>query len=223
MLTSLELSRTQRDFLNQACQAYQQQLNETAVRYIVARGLDKAAATGLQLGVVGDPLPGHEQYVGKLCIPYLTPAGVVGLKFRCIADHDCKQVGCQRYDQPPGQQQRLYNVTALHTGLSYVGVAEGEMSAGVLSHMVGVPTVGTPGASTWLEHWPRVFADFDRVFVFEDNDLKADGSNPGRRHARKVAKAIGSAAIVVSPPEGLDPDEWYLAEGAGVIREKCGL
>jgi len=34
------------------------------------------------LGVVVDPLPGHEQFLGRVAIPYVTPSGVVDIRFR---------------------------------------------------------------------------------------------------------------------------------------------
>lgn len=71
------------------------------------------SATYFRVGVVDQPLPGHEQYRGWLCIPYLTRTGPVGLKFRCLNDHDCKSVHKERYLIPAGQQQRLYNPAAL--------------------------------------------------------------------------------------------------------------
>lgn len=223
MLTSLALSSTQRAFLNQASLAYHQQLDEQTVSYLVARGVDQAAATGLRLGRCLDPLPGHEQFRDMLSLPYVTPKGVVSIKFRCMCGEDCKTQGHPKYNQPSGQQQRLYNVNSLHHDSRHIGIAEGEFSAGILDHMVGIPTVGTPGTGAWLDHWPRVFADYERIFVFADNDMRPDGSNPGLRHAEKIAKSLSPAAMVIKPPDGLDPDEWYLKEGPETIRGACGL
>ena len=79
----MRLSNSQRQFLLQATQEYAQHIHK-AIDYLTTRGLSVEEAKRFHLGVVENPLPGHEGYKGKLVIPYLTPSGVVDLRFRSI-------------------------------------------------------------------------------------------------------------------------------------------
>lgn len=216
-LDSLILSNSVRSFLEEATSRYEANVNQAA-SYLIGRGLDQGAATGARLGVVSDPMPGHERFRGMVSIPYLTPAGVVAIKFRCAEPHDCKAEGHEKYNAPTGQKARLYGVQALHTKGDTVAIVEGEFSSIVMTHVVGIPTVGTP-STQWHDHWTRCFSDYERVLVIADNDLKPDGSNPGEKHAKKVVSAVPNARLILPPP-GLDPDEWIQVEGADVVRKK---
>lgn len=220
-LDSLILSQSQRTSMQEAAERYAAAVDQATVSYLVGRGLDRDAATGSLLGRVSDPLPEHERFEGMLSIPYVTPAGVVGFKFRCIQDHDCKAVKCQRYDSPTGQKARLYGVESLLSGADTVAIVEGEFARIVMRYVVGIPTVGTPGTQ-WLEHWPRCFADFERVLVVADHDVHPNGDSPGVKHAKKVVSTIHGAQLILPPP-GLDPDEWVAAGGVERVREALGV
>lgn len=211
MLDGLVLSRSQRDSLERATAMYQANVDQAA-SYLVGRGIDQAGATSHRLGVVCEPaLPDHERFVGWLAIPYLSAGGVVAIKFRRLVDGPGP-----KYDAPSGQKARLYNSRVLADGGAVVAVCEGELDALVCTSVVGVPAVGTPG-TTWLEHFPRCFGDYDRVVVVADHDIKEDGSTPGQKHARKVKDSIPGAGLV-TPPPGLDLGEWVLEYGAGTVR-----
>src|SRR6266542_3945846 len=83
-------SSVQMKSLEKAAVTYGRSLT-LATGYLSAKGIpDLDVVTGWRLGVVESPEPGHDQYVGRLAIPYLNRAGVVGFKFRCLSDHDCK-------------------------------------------------------------------------------------------------------------------------------------
>lgn len=147
-----------------------------------------------------------------LSIPFLTAAGVVAMKFRCIEAHDCKAEGCQRYDAPAGQKARLYNASALAKGGPVAAVVEGEFKAMAVHDQLGVPAVGT-SAGVWMDHWPRCLADFDRVLVISDND------EAGLKHARgKVLKTMQNAELVVPPEEHPKIDDWINAVGVETVR-----
>lgn len=149
-----------------------------------------------------------------LSIPYITPAGVVAIKFRRLEGEGSKYDG-------PSQKARLYNAGVLVDGGSVVAVCEGELDAVVAEAALGIPAVATPGTS-WLPHWGRALADFDRVLVVADHDAKEDGSDPGRKHADKLVKEIHNAELVL-PPAGLDLGEWIQQDGAESVRKVAGL
>ncbi|HET6917257.1 MAG TPA: toprim domain-containing protein [Acidimicrobiales bacterium] len=152
-----------------------------------------------------------------LSVPYVTPAGVVAIKFRCIAEGcDCKATHGGKYDGPSGQKARLYNVAAVHEKGDTIAICEGEFDALVMHHVVGIPAVGTPGTQ-WLDHWPRVFSDYDRVLVIADHDVHANGDSPGIKHAKKVVASLHGAQMIL-PPEGCDTSEWVARDGAENVR-----
>src|SRR5690348_16124369 len=206
-LTSLRLSESQRESLQMAADRYAGSIDQRLASYLLARGIDKDAATGHHLGLVADPIVGHEAYEGMLSIPYVTPAGVVAIKFRCAELHSCKDFGHQKYLAPAGQKPRLYNVLDLFTPQPYIAICEGELDTVVMSSRIGVPAVGVAGGLAWQAHHPRRFADFDRVLVVMDNHDKDDGTNPGANFAKTIIESLakrGTNAVMVRPPAGDD-------------------
>lgn len=220
-MDSLLPASAQLNSLAKATEAYAKNV-EALASFLVARGIGKEAAFGQRLGLVSDPIQGHEKVRGFMSIPYLTPAGALAMKFRCIEDHNCKVVGCQRYDQPAGQKVHLFNAGLMATTKAdVVAVCEGELDAILCTHELGIPAVGT-AAGTWLEHYPRCFADFEEVIIIADHDVKPDGSSPGIKHARKVQGTVARSRIV-TPPSGMDLGEWYLSEGREAVLKGIGL
>jgi DNA primase len=217
-LTSLALSRSRRDFLERATAAYQAQLDEEAAGYLIGRGLDREAADGFRLGVVREAMPGHEDAIGRISIPYLSGSGdVVAMKFRRIdGNPDMKYWG------EGGQVARLFNSRDLFRPEDFVLLVEGETDCVTAGGMLKVPAVAIPGASSFKDHWPRCFADFDRVLIVFDNDYKEDGSNPGQKAARKWADLIPQATVI-PPPVGLDLSEWVLRDGPEAVMKGLGL
>lgn len=182
-----------------------------AADYLLGRGVTGAMAQSALLGYVEDPLPGHDQYRGRIVIPYLTPSGVVDLRFRSIDDTQPK------YLSLPGHKPRLYNTVALADDPSVVGITEGEFDALVATHLVGVPSVAVPGSQAWsTSRHPRVFRGYSRVLVF------ADGDDPGRQLANQIARDVPQA-VVVDLGNGMDLNEAYLASGVDEIKRKAGL
>lgn len=222
MLDSLLPSPGQLRNLTEATERYAEQI-DLAGPFLTGRGITKEAASAARLGVVHDPMPTHERFRGHLAISYVTPVGgAVAMKFRCIADHICKDVGCQRYDQPSGQKVHLYNAGLLATTKAdVVAVCEGELDAILCTHELGIPAVGT-AAGTWLDHYPRCFADFEEVIIIADHDVKPDGSSPGVKHAKKVQSTI-SRSRIVTPPAGMDLGEWFIKEGREAVLKGIGL
>lgn len=214
-------SAEQQRSLAQVAKAYEDQLDEATVSYLAARGIDRSAAAMFHLGLVSSPAPGHDQYHGRLSIPYVTPLGARTIKFRCLEGHDCSAVGCPKYLGLPGAKPRMYNAMALIDGPPVVLVAEGELD-GVVGSTLLAPTVGIPGVSSWLPHFPRMFAGIRRLIVVTDNDEKEDGRNPGRELADRIARDVETAEVI-PPPKGLDLTEWVLAHGLDAVRKGLGL
>lgn len=174
-------------------------------------------ATSSLCGVVSDPEQGHERFVGWLSLPYVTAAGVVAIKFRNLDPESDR-----RWDAPAGSKIRLYGASDLADGGEVAVIVEGEMKRLVAkSFMPDVSVVGTWGTN-WFDHWSRCFGDYDRVVVVADNDLRPDGSNPGRKHAEKVVKNVPGAELVL-PPEGVQMDEWLLRDGVEVVRAAMSI
>lgn len=198
-----------RTSLEEATALYESQL-EKGLEYLAGRGISEEAAKAARLGVVGTPAPTHDRYAGRLSIPYVTPAGVVNLKFRSMYGADPKYL-CLDNAKP-----LLYGVTALSSGSPVIAITEGELDALILTHQVGIPAVGCPGASTWQKHHPRCFAEFDRVLVF------CDGDQPGHQLGKRISQELQSAQVL-HMPDGMDVTDVYLTEGAEGLRRRAGL
>lgn len=203
------MRQSERDLLERATARYQQQVRR-AGEYLSSHGITEGVAHTLRLGVVAEPLSGHEDYQDMLAIPYITPNGVVDMRFRRLDQGDGP-----KYLSLPGHSPRLYNTSALLRAGESVSITEGEMDAAVLDYLVGLPAVGVPGASMWKSHYPRVFADFRTVYVW------GDGDSAGAEFAKKVVREIG--AIMVRVPEGHDVSSLYMAEGVAGVKSRAGL
>lgn len=164
-----------------------------ATRYLKEHAIDQSIAIRYELGFVGDPLPGDERFAGMLSIPYLSPGGVQALKFRNVAS-----TGGGKYAQHHGQKARLFNTLAYFEAGTTVGISEGEMDAIAATERLGIPTLGVPGATNWNELWTPLFKDFQKVLIF------ADGDDPGRGFALRIAEQIGWRARIVQCPDGED-------------------
>lgn len=220
MLDSLKLSASQRSTLQAAADLYARDV-DLARDFLSARLLEREHAVGAHLGVVSEPaVAEHARFVGRLSIPYVTPAGVVGIRFRCLQAHACKEAGCHKYDSLAGIPTRLYNVSALASPGNRVGATEGELDSLVATHVVGLPSAGVPGIKNWKPHFGRCFADYEEVLVFADADEDED---KGIKHARRAVKDIGEAGRLVLPPTGLDLTEWTQQDGVEAVRAACGV
>jgi len=164
-------------------------------------------AVTAHLGVVEDPLPSHEGFRGRLCIPYVTPTGVVDIRFRSMGPEEPKYMGL------PGTHTRLYNVLSLQHAGDFIAVCEGEIDALTLHLKCGIPAVGVPGANSWKKHYTRILQDFERVYVF------ADGDQPGSDFAKGLARELNTV-ITLQMPEGEDVNSMYLKNGYDYFTEK---
>jgi DNA primase len=208
------LSQEQKLLLTETAEKYASTLDQATASYLLGRGITKEAAVTFRLGTVNDPAPGHEHAVGCLSIPYRTPTGIVGIKFRKVDG------GTPKYLWPTGQKVGMYNVIDLHESSDVIAICEGELDTLVMSALVGVPAVGIAGVSQWKPHFPKMFEGFDRIVIFADNDLKEDGRNPGMELAKRIKEDLDKA-VVISLPENNDVNQVYLDGGEEWLRERA--
>ena len=206
-------------FLEEATSAYEEGMlpSSPAVEYLEGRGIVESARLIARLGCVTNDnvQPGHEPFVGHLSIPYITPSGVVALKFRRLDG------GQPKYTAPLGQRVRMYNVMALQERGDTIVICEGELDAIVLG-MADVKAVAVAGVTQWKPHFPRMLRGFSNVIVVADNDKKDDGSNPGQDLAHRIVESIPRARNVLLP-DGMDVNEYYLAAGPEALRTRLGI
>lgn len=203
-MTIKALSKEQRRLLERATLQYAEHLDEAA-EWLEARGLDLEHARSNGLGVVRNPVPGHETRVGRLAIPYLTDAGPINITFRCIQNHVCKDVGCAKYKFPKGAATNLYGVQSIAWADEWIVVAEGELDA-LIWHQIGVPAVGISGVKKWEDHWVNVLEDFSRVYVAQDGDDAGDW-------LWNVMSSELNNVIRMKMPDGEDTGSMYLKAG----------
>jgi DNA primase len=184
------------------------------LEYLRKRGLSQASAASFKLGVVAEPLTGHEQNAGRLAIPYLTRSGAVGMAFRCIVHDDCKAAGCKKYLWPSGADRRLFNTMALDVPSPVIAISEGEIDA-VVATQEALPTVGAPGAESWQSWYGRCFRGYDVVYLLVDDD------DAGRRFADKVSRDVPQARQIIMT--GGDVNSFVLENGPDALRARVGI
>lgn len=201
----MKLGLSQKLSLLEAAKHYYKNLG-TAEEYLTKRGITSEAARIFRLGVVVDPLPGHENYKDRLVIPYGTKTGIVDLRFRAMNHAEPKYLGL------PGASTHLYNVTSVFDATDWIAICEGEIDTITLD-MLGFPVLGVPGANNWKKHYSRILQDFDKVYVF------ADGDQAGADFGRNLAREMNNV-IVIQMPEGEDVNSMYLTKGKDYFLER---
>ena len=204
----MRLSSTQKHFLLRATQQYSSHL-ELAEDYLASRSLSVDEGRIFHLGVVEDPLPGHEAYKGRLAIPYITPSGVVDIRFRSMHGEDPKYMGLI------GAKTTMFNTQACFVADKYICVTEGEFDCIMMTVKTMHPTIGIPGANNWKPHYAKILDDFDTVIVL------ADGDAAGLEFGKKISRELGNVNIV-SMPEGEDVNSVMIKRGSDWIDERIG-
>jgi len=203
----VRLNNSQRSFLLQATQRYAEAI-DSASEYLSSRQVSVEEAKVFHLGVVVDPLPGHEPYKGRLSIPYITPSGVVDIRFRDLTgNHDAKYMGLV------GAETTMFNTQAVFAADNYICVTEGEFDCIMMSVKTEHPTVGIPGANNWKKHYAKILDDFDVVVVL------ADGDAPGLEFGKKIARELGNVNII-SMPDGEDVNSMMIKRGSEWLDER---
>jgi DNA primase len=191
---------------------------DKALPYLLARGITAEVAAMFTLGYAVDG-----EFAKRLTIPYVTPAGVVQIKYRCAdpAHHDdtgLKHIhnDCPKYLLEAGTGIHLFNAQVLIYTAETVVVTEGELDAICVQAYTGIPAVAYPGADTWKKqpHYRLCFEGVSEVIVV------ADGDKVGKDAAKRVAESIGMSARTVEMPAGQDSNSYIASEGAGAYLER---
>lgn len=201
-----------------------------AEEYVAARGLAEVAGR-FGLGYVLSAIPGHERYVGSLCIPYIRPAGgpdgVASCRFRCIADECVRgpdgafyfQTGAKEHHQGhgkylslPGDPPRLYNTPALIEPSAVLVVVEGEFDTQSWA-LAGVPAVGAPGTGTWRDYWTPALLGYEAVYLIAEDA-------PGLIFMDELAAALPNGKVVQT--DG-DSNSILTAYGPEALRKRIGM
>jgi hypothetical protein len=205
----VKLSKEQRQYLERAWATYSPHLGD-AEGWLEGRGLSPEFAASRGLGVVRDPLPGHEPAQGYLAIPYLTKAGPVNFEFRCIKDHNCKEIpNHTKYYRRKGSGVNIYGVQSVAWATDWLVVTEGALDA-LTWQQIGVPALGIPGAENWQEHWANLLEDFSRVYLAEDGDTA--GKDLWIAMSEHVDQS-NTMVVRVRMPDGEDSNSMYLKQG----------
>ncbi|WP_338781762.1 topoisomerase [Streptomyces sp. DG1A-41] len=202
-----------------------------AEEYIAARGLGEVAAS-FGLGFVASAQPGHERYVGSLCIPYLRPAGgedgVATCRFRCIADECVKDAdglylfqkgakerhqGHGKYLSLPGDPPRLYNTPALIEPSPALVVVEGEFDTQSWA-VADVPAVGAPGTGTWRDYWTPALLGYDVVYLIAEDE-------PGLVFMDGLAADLPNGKVIKT--DGQDSNQILVNNGPAALRKRIGM
>lgn len=205
----MKQSGLQKELLGIAAATYVESIS-LAEDYLASRGIPLEVARLASLGVVEVPETGHEAYVGRLSIPYITKTGVVDLRFRSL-----NPAVEPKYMGMTGAETKMYNVLDVERASDYIAVCEGEIDTLTLSRIIGIPCVGVPGANSWKKHYTRLLADFERVFIF------ADGDAPGTEFARSLAREL--PVTIIQSPDGHDVNSLFLQEGKDYFYSKLGI
>jgi DNA primase len=205
------LSDAQRKSLETATRNYETTMPGSVVEeYLESRGIVSRDVVGFRLGAVIEPERGHEHVRGRLAIPYLSPTGVVDLRFRAVGEQEPKYLGVG------GSTTRLFNVQALHdSGQSQIAICEGEVDTLVLSGLCNIPAVGIAGVGNWKKYFRHLFIDYDDVLIIMDDD------EAGHRAGEKLRRELRNGRVATL--RGGDVNEFYQAHGAEAVRKELGI
>jgi hypothetical protein len=205
------------------------------INYLRDHGLTKEIAAKYRLGFVNPAEPADRLYQGMLAIPYVTRAGIVAMKYRCVEDHDHSDFHHGKYSQPEGQDPWIFNPQAFFDAGDVIGVAEGEIDAIVATEFVGVPTIGIPGVDIWKANrkaWRRTLDDYSTVLIFVDGDSPREvkGPNdtvvvkqPGLDMARSIQADVRGRGRLVRSDPGEDVASMVAKGRLETLRERAGL
>lgn len=205
------LSPERRKSLALKAEAYAGNVEEV-LPYLATRGISDETADLFGLGYVSEG-----QFQGRLSIPYITNAGVVQIKYRCLdirheidGKHKCEA----KYLGEAGCSTHLFNARALIGAGDIAVLTEGEMDAISVQSATEIPSVGYPGVNNWEKFYRLCFEGVRDVVVV------ADGDDVGRKAAKAIAEKLGMVARVVDLGDGYDSNKFLTEFGAEKLTER---
>lgn len=172
------------------------------------RGYTDSTIKHFKLGFVGQPFPMDRFAQGYISIPFKTPAGYYGLRFRRgpgIPEDRPK------YWSPAGSHTSLFNVEELDDRNHSVAVVEGEMDC-MTAWQCGIPAVAYPGVKSIKQYHKHLFEGFQRVYIVGDGDEAGQGFN------KQMAEMLRNG-YPIDMPQGYDLSDYAKQYGAQKIRE----
>jgi DNA primase len=210
-------SNSTKKLLEKATAHYQEELfnDESALTYLVKRGLTRETVESFRLGLVKNPPPetGHDFQIDRLAIPYITQTGIVQVRFRALP-----------YDGIPGNPEpspkmkgesgakgTIYNARQLLDSTEIIAVCEGEFDT-MSAVQSGIPAIGIAGANAWQPVYGRVLR-WRKVIVLADNDDHGEGM--------KFAETVQAStrARIKLMPKGHDVNSFLVEFGEEKLRE----
>lgn len=211
-MTSIVQSVGMRQFLAEKSEAYVSQLPGSLARDYLTRDrqLTSEALDYFRLGIVADPVSrDDDMYRGRITIPYLTPAGVVSIRYRTTPELDHSK----KYLSEAGDIGRPFNVLALKDPDPTVYITEGEIDA-MSCWCAGLPAVGFPGARSWVKV-------FSRLFRWKQVVILHDGDDAGFGFAETVQKDVGRCRLINMGTDS-DVNQVYVERGPEGLRKYVG-
>jgi DNA primase len=188
------------------------------------RGLSREAIEHFRLGAVLDPDDADWKMADRISIPYVTPTGIVQIKFRTPPWSDSNA----KYLYSTGNQTTLFNTRAFLDTTRWIAVTEGELDC-VAAWMAGVPAVGVPGVKNWKPHFRTLFEGYECIHVLADNDPSKTDDNgnevglQGLRFAEHLEEILPNVHIQLMPDEGDDVNSFVAREGPQALRDLLKL
>lgn len=195
---------------------HEQAACSTGSEYFAARGLVPEIVERWKLGYVEEAVnETHEDYVGRIAIPYYTPAGYANIVFRCthLPGDECKTIPHhQKYLALPGMYRPMFNAGILARGHEVIYLVEGEINA-MVATFYGLPAVGLTTNKRWEPHWSYMFDGPARKVALCDGDSidPKTGKIAGQEFGEMLVDKIG--AEMVTFPQGSDVAAFNLERG----------
>lgn len=179
------------------------------------RALSDESIGAFGLGVVAEPVAGHEKYAGRIAIPYWDLTGPVKLRFRAAPWQETKA----KYLDMAGNKPCMYNITAIAKGGSEITITEGEIDC-ITANQMGLNSVALSGAQAWQKHYRNLLAGFSLVRVLCDNDDSGVGVEMGERIKAELPYTHVQLLLA---PEGHDVNSAYKEQGAEALLDYWNL
>ncbi len=156
------------------------------------KGYDPALC--IESGLVKRTDAGYrDHFRDRLTFPFIVQGNVVNMTGRACGDAEPK------YLHLPGSIDHLYNEDACRG--KTVFIVEGPTDCLSLDQN-GFPAVALVGRSLRTDHITK-FSRCETVYIC------LDGDGQGRTAAIEIAESFGDRALIVSLPDGLDPNEFF--------------